>query len=215
MGIIHGGILGGFKKKTGAVIGAYWRSLHTMRGLPRKSNKPPTEAQLLQQTKFKLVVEVLSYISPLINAGYQARAKISTPMNLAVKEHLQNAILVVAGVPTFDYTKLKFSEGPLLTVLDMSFATTVVGQIELDWTHNLNNDIDVDASDKLSVLAYNKDKDRYVRVYGVAPRSAGSYVMTLPGEWSGDKVMCFYSFNSIKKKNLVSDSVYLGTLTMV
>jgi hypothetical protein len=41
MGIIKGGILGGFTNKTGAVIGAYWRTLHTMRGLPRKGGKQP------------------------------------------------------------------------------------------------------------------------------------------------------------------------------
>jgi hypothetical protein len=52
MGIIRQGILGGFRKKTGSVVGAYWRKLDVIRGLPRKSSKPPTIAQLNQQLKF-------------------------------------------------------------------------------------------------------------------------------------------------------------------
>jgi len=214
MGIINGGILGGFRNKTGAVIGAYWRSLNVMRGLPRKSGKAPTEAQALQQAKFKVVTEVLSYISPLIQAGYKARSKVATPMNLAVKEHLENAILMVGAIPTFNYSKLKFSEGPLLPGYLMSVTSPALSQIEFSWTHNVPNDIDVDATDLLSVLAYNKDKDRYVRMYRVAARSLEVYVLTVPAEWSGDDIMCYYSFNSVKVKDRVSNSEYLGTIPM-
>ncbi len=214
MGIIHLGILGGFKNKTGSVVGAYWRSLNVMRGVPRKSNKAPTEAQLLQQSKFKLVTEVLSYISPLIKTGFAAKAKINTPMNLAVRRHLEDAVIVAGGLVSFDYSKLKFSEGPLLPGSLISVTSPAVSQIEFSWENNQTNDIDVDASDKISVLAYNKDKGRFVRGYGVAARSLEVYVLTVPAEWSGDNIMCYYSFSSVKVKNLVSGSEYLGTISM-
>ena len=63
MGIIKGGILGGFSNKTGAVIGAYWRTLNVMRGLPRKSSKAATQLQLDQQAKFTLAVATPSNVA--------------------------------------------------------------------------------------------------------------------------------------------------------
>lgn len=214
MGIIDGGILGGFRNKTGAVIGSFWRSLNTMRGLPRKSGKAATEAQLLQQRKFGLVTEVLSYVSPLIDVGYKAVSKVATPMNVAVREHLENAIMVAGGVVSFDYTKLTFSKGKLEPGYLMSVSSPAAAQMEFSWTHTAPNDKYVDASDKLSVLAYNKDKDRYVRMSGAAMRSAQEYTLILPADWSGDDIMCYYSFSSVKVRDLVSDSEYLGTIPM-
>lgn len=52
MGIIRGGILGGFRNKAGAVIGSYWRTLD-IKGLPCISGKAPTQKQLDQRAKFK------------------------------------------------------------------------------------------------------------------------------------------------------------------
>nr|WP_285060716.1 DUF6266 family protein [Pedobacter ginsengisoli] len=64
--------MGGFRNKTAPVLGAYWRSLDVIKGLPRKSNKPPTEDLLNQRARFGLITSFLSWISPLINVGYKA-----------------------------------------------------------------------------------------------------------------------------------------------
>ena len=88
MGIIRGRILGGFRKKAGAVIGAYWRSLDVIKGLPRISNKPPTQAQIDQRLKFALVTGFFSYVSDLIDVGYKALSGVETPMNVACAQPL-------------------------------------------------------------------------------------------------------------------------------
>ncbi|RZK61166.1 MAG: hypothetical protein EOO95_16865, partial [Pedobacter sp.] len=67
MGLIKQGILGGFRKKTGTVVGAYWRKLDVIRALPRNSGKGATQLQINQQLKFGLVTSFLSNISGLID----------------------------------------------------------------------------------------------------------------------------------------------------
>src|ERR1700741_3098626 len=60
MATFNKGILGGFSGKTGSVIGSNWKGRTVMRSLPGKRSKAPTQVQLDQQEKFKLVVGFLS-----------------------------------------------------------------------------------------------------------------------------------------------------------
>ena len=215
MGIIRQGILGGFRKKTGSVVGAYWRTLDTIRGLPRKSGKAPTEAQLLQQSRFGIVTQALSWISPLIDVGFKAKAKIKTPMNLAVEYHLENALHEVAGELAFDYTQLRFSQGPLSPATLVDVISPALAKIKFSWAIEGNNHKHQDITDMVSVMAYNPVKRRYVMMLGVVPRSALTYTLDVPAAWSGDMVMCYYSLSSVKTKKLVSDSEYLGTIPVL
>ena len=59
MARITKGILGGFSGKVGLVVGASWRGQDIIRSTPKPSSKPPSEKQLLQQLKFRLVIDFL------------------------------------------------------------------------------------------------------------------------------------------------------------
>jgi hypothetical protein len=63
MGILRQGVLGGFRKKTGTVVGASHRGQDIIRGLPRISKKAPSKGQLDQRTKYGLVKKFLNRIS--------------------------------------------------------------------------------------------------------------------------------------------------------
>ncbi|MES2454158.1 MAG: DUF6266 family protein [Bacteroidota bacterium] len=210
MGIIRGGILGGFRKKTGAVIGAYWRSLDVIKGLPRKSNKPPTEDQMNQRIRFGLITGFLSWISPLIEVGYKALSGVETPMNVAVSYHLENAVTGVAPNFTIDYPKVMFSRGKLFLPDNIALATTEDAQLDISWTNLGPDDRFKDATDRLTVMVYNPAKSKFVTVRSVVARSAQSYDLMLPANFSGDNVHCYVSFSSVKIKNMVSESYYLG-----
>ena len=215
MGIIRQGILGGFRKKTGSVIGAYWRTLDVIRGLPRISGKAATPAQLLQRAKFRIVTSRLSPIGPIIQTGFKAKSKVATPMNLAVAYHLENAITMLAGEPNLDWAKLKYSEGKVMVPFDISVATGAAGSLDFEWK-NVGTESRLKAgTDRVTVLVYNEMKDHYVFYENIVARSAGSYNMVLPAEFSEDLVHAYISFNSTTEKELVSNSVYLGRVPVL
>ncbi|WP_291131895.1 DUF6266 family protein [Flavobacterium sp. UBA7682] len=55
MGTYNKGILGPFSGKVGTVVGANWRGKDIMRSLPKKTNRTPTETQLLKRQLFTTV----------------------------------------------------------------------------------------------------------------------------------------------------------------
>jgi hypothetical protein len=210
MGIISGGILGGFSNKTGSVVGARWRKRDVIKGLPRPSKKAATQLQIEQRTKFGIVTGFLRYLSAWIDKAYKKGPGSSSPMNEAVAYHLQNAIIGVAPNFILDYTKLEFSKGRLENPFDYSLDTTAVAKLDFTWTDDgLDVDGLKDATDVINVMAYNPTKNRFVTVMAAAPRSAKSFVLQCPPYFSGDEVYCYFSFTSTKKKNLHSDSTFM------
>lgn len=209
MGIIKRGILGGFRKKTGTVAGAYVGGQDIIRALPRTSNKPPTTLQLNQRNKFGLVTSFLSLISDWIDMAYKKAPGRQSSMNKAVKDHLKDAVTGIAPNFTFDYTKLKFSTGKLAVPSTFSVDTTAPAKIDFNWAPDGPDSKYKDATDVINVMVYNATKDQFVSLKSAAPRSAGTYVLPLPLEFVGDSVHCYFSFSSTKVKNLHSKSVYV------
>lgn len=165
MGILRQGVLGGFRKKTGTVVGASHRGQDIIRGLPRISKKTPSKGQLDQRTKFGLVIKFLSRIGHLINPGFAAAAGITSAINEAVDYHLNNAIKGTSPNFSLDLTKLKFSSGRLLTVDDLLVESTTPGKLKFIWTHDSQDSSEVDSTDLLTVLAYNPAKGRFVSMH--------------------------------------------------
>jgi hypothetical protein len=215
MGILRQGVLGGFRNKTGTVVGANYRGQDTIRGLPRISKKAPSKGQLDQRMKFGLVTKFLSRISHLINPGFAAATGITSPMNEAVDYHLNNAITGVSPNFSLDLTKLKFSSGKLLTADDLLVESTTPGKLKFSWTHDSQDSSEVDSKDLLTVLAYNPSKGRFVSMRTQVPRSAKTYSLSIPANFSLDLLHCYLSFNSTGIRNLVSDTQYAGTVTAI
>jgi hypothetical protein len=207
MGIIRNGILGGFRKKVGAITGAFWKDLNVIKALPRKSNKPPTEKQTGHRTKFGLVTGFLSTLSELIDIAYKSSGS-KSPMNEAVAYHMKNAVTGVAPNYTLDYTKLMFSSGKLAIPSTFSVDTITAGKVDFNWSLEADSKYR-DATDTINVLAYNPTKDQSVLLTAAAPRSAKTFSLQMPLDFVGDSVHCFFSFTSVKKKNLHSKSMYV------
>ncbi|WP_053058493.1 DUF6266 family protein [Pedobacter sp. BMA] len=215
MGLIKQGILGGFRKKTGTVVGAYWRSLDVIRGLPRSSGKAPTQKQLMQQAKFGLVTGFLSNFSALIDRGFGASGEVSTPMNVAVAWHLKNA--VIGDYPDYeiDLSMLRFSNGKLEMPAEFLVEPEAGGVVNIGWSHTEADDKYIDGTDSLSVLVYNTVKSKFMRFSLVAPRSAKTYSLQLPASFVGDAVQIYVAFSSTIKAYTNSDSANISELTVV
>ena len=215
MGLIKQGILGGFRKKTGTVVGAYWRKLDVIRALPRNSGKGATQLQINQQLKFGLVTSFLSNISGLIDVGFKIPNSTSTPMNQAVSYHLKEAIIGIEPDFELDLSKVVFSRGKLDLPLEVVVAFAGAAVASLTWPHTETDDKYVDATDVIHVLAYNPDKKKFIRVSNAATRSAMSYNLQLPANFVGDNLHLYVAFGSTKQKMLQSETLYLGSSVVV
>lgn len=209
MGIIRKGILGGFRKKVGSVVGSSWRNRDVIKAIPNISSKPATQPQVDQRFKFGLVTGFLSSMSELIETGFKAIAGDVTPMNHAVSYHLKNAVTGVSPNFKLDYAKVTFSAGKLALPSTYSVDTTAPTKVDFNWSLDGLDSKYKDGTDVINVMVYNPTKDQFVTLMAAAPRSALKYVLPLPLEFTGDSIHCFFSFSSTKKKNLHSKSVYV------
>jgi hypothetical protein len=212
MGLIRQGVLGGFRKKTGAVVGAYWRKLDVIRALPRSSGKAPTQLQIEHKQKFAMATSFLLKASGLIKAGFRSEDTL-TPMNKALAYHLKEA--VIGAWPDFaiDMEKFRYSIGNL--EMPDTIGTEVLGdgKVRFEWDRTTDSDDFIKPSDTVTVVAYNSDKQRFVKKVAATTRGTGEYELQLPEVFAGDTLYLYISFSSVTKK-INSESRYLGTVTL-
>ncbi|MHA4894133.1 DUF6266 family protein [Pedobacter sp. PWIIR3] len=215
MGIIRGGILGGFRNKAGSVIGSYWRRLDIIKGLPRISGKAPTQKQLDQRIKFGLVTGFCSWIGDLIDVGYKSLSEIETPMNVAVSYHLKEAITGVSPNFMLDYSKVMFSQGKLRLPSELQAIAGAAGELDFSWSPAGTDNKFRRSDDKLSIMVFHPSTNEFVTVQNVVARSVGSYTLSLPADLSGESVHVYVAFNSVFTRDLVSESKYLGLIAVL
>ena len=215
MGIINGGILGGFSNKTGAVIGAYWRTLNVMRGLPRKSGKAATQEQLDQQAKFKLVVTLLSKAKSVINRGYNSSGRVATSMNMAVSENLANAIMGVSPFFSIDYPTVTFSKGSLDVASDVTLEGIATAKVDFNWAYSGEIGETISPTDEATLVVYNPAKGRFVNLEAAALRSELGFALQMPASYVGDTIHAYVIFFSQTNKKKASDTVYAGQVVVM
>src|SRR5215217_437588 len=111
MGILNTGIFGGFRKKTGPLIGRRSRNQNVITGLHHKSNKPTTEKQLVAQHKFALLNSFLSGITELLNLGFKKHTKNNSTANAAYTYNYPHAFLPQEESWVLNYPALVYSRG--------------------------------------------------------------------------------------------------------
>jgi hypothetical protein len=215
MGKFLKGILGGFSGKVGAVIGAVYRGVDYMRSLPRKSNKPATQAQLTQRLIFQIVIGFFRPINSLIKIGYQSYKGKQSPINAAVAYHIDKAVTGVYPNLSIDFPKVKFSKGHLLRPSIVGVESVATAKVKFEWLNNAPTiGTSTAATDLATLLVYNPTKELFLSVEDIAARSALSFTLPVPADWIGDNVHCWMSFVSVNRKE-VSDSAYLGVTVVL
>lgn len=211
MGIIRNGANGAFSGKAGSVIGSSWRGISYVKGLPRKSTKPPTQAQLEQQARFALAIRTLQPITTLLNESYQGvKTSRATGYNLALQYLLNHAITGAYPDYTVDYNKMRISKGSLIKPADVSLSVDAAG-IKITWSVLLSK-YGAFADDELTALIYNAAKNIYLPAEG-ATRGEGQLTMPAPADFAGDTIHVFLFFSS-RDGAKRSESVYAGQLAI-
>lgn len=208
MAKLKSGILGGISGTVGNVVGGRWRGIDYIRSKPASVKNPNTEAQQQQRMRFKLIIQLLRKISPLVNIGLRNHSKSQTAMNRAMSLNIKEAIIGTFPDLEIDWEKLIFSQGNLATGKNVSADLSVSGTATITWQNSQNGSNSSDA-DGAIVLLSNTDRDEVVyRLHG-ASRVDGQVDVDIPQEWSGENIACYLSFRSETGKD-VSDNQFLG-----
>jgi hypothetical protein len=210
MGIYNEGILGFFRGKVGRVVGSVVRGVHYMKGLGDFRADNPSQAQLDQRLKFALMTAFLRPLANLIKVGYPSGKSGITSANMALSANLRHAVTGISPNFTVDYAKFMFSKGALPIAAAISVASEADGKLKFAWDLKAGDA----PTDQATLLVYNADQNVYVTLPNAAPRSAKTYTLQVPLDFLGANLYAWISFVSADKKS-VSDSVYVGSVTLI
>lgn len=208
MGKYKKGVLGPFRGKIGTVVGSVWKGIFYMRSLPDITDNP-TPSQLNIREKMSVVGRFFKKLKPIIGVGYQHFTDGVTPMNAAIGYHLKNAVSGTSAANyAVDFEKVKLSVGDLPVPANFTTLTDAVAKVTFGWTNNaaVNS---TEGTDKATFVVYCKVKDAFVILRDMVPRSALTYTMQLPLDFSQLETECWMFFVSIDGKQ-VSESVHIG-----
>lgn len=211
MGKINQGILGGFSGKVGTVVGGSWKGISYMRAKAVSVANPKTEAQLIQRAKFALAVQYLQPCTDFVRAGYKNYAIKQTAFNAAMSYTLSNAISGTYPSFIIDPAKILLSKGALTTASNAQAALSG-STVKITWDDNsgLGSAKPTDLS--LAIVVNPDNNEAVYRIAGTA-RTSEEESLTIPIDWTGDKVEVYLGFVSEDGKE-VSNSMYAGSITI-
>jgi hypothetical protein len=211
MGRIKKGILGPFSGKVGAVVGASWRGIDYMRGLPEKSTKPATPLQLAQQNKMALFRGFLLGVDDIIEKCFQ-NIKKYTAMNDALSYNMLNSVVGTYPEQNINFMNLLFSKGELRGAWSPKAFSIESHAIDFSWEHgNLVPHCATD--DRVTLVVYNLEQREFCKLENAALRGDKTARLILPENFKGP-THCYISFYSEGMK-LASTNEYLGSVEVV
>ncbi|MCA6066574.1 DUF6266 family protein [Chryseobacterium sp. RG1] len=213
MARITKGILGGFSGKVGTVVGANWRGQDIIRSIPKPNSRPPSERQLVQQTKFKLVISFLQPVKSIQAKYFGSGSGSRSRVNLAVSYTISEAVQMVGDVAELMYNKVLITKGDLTGFQNVTATPQAGNGISLNWEDNSAQG-NVDATDLASVICYCEELESFEIFESVAERNVLTAGLTLPATYAGKEIQLWMFFHNAKK-TLACNSAYLGSLTLI
>ncbi|MFN3755139.1 DUF6266 family protein [Flavobacterium sp.] len=212
MGTYNKGILGPFSGKVGTVVGASWRGKDILRSLPKKTDRTPTETQMLQRLKFTTVSEFLTPISNVITRYYGSGSGELTRRNQAMSYHMKEAVNYVDPNFVMVYNKVQISKGDLLGVQNPTVAVPGGDKITYSWVDNSGQGT-AKPTDQLVVVIYAPTENLYYSLLNAAVRSDGTINLDMPTYFNGLQVQSWITFAAADGKSYAT-SVYMGAVTI-
>lgn len=213
MGRLTGGPYYFLVGRTGNNVGRVRNGKNTFSMRPHPSSKPATEAQMAVRIPFGIYTAWLSWLTSIIDIGFQEHDADETAMNAAVGYNIKNAITGVYPLQAIDYPKVLLSRGRVSGPSSPVMATTVDAQLDISWANVVETSVG-SQTDMASFVVYNPSKGAFAVRSAAAARSAESYDILLPGAWSGDNVHAYMMFVAVGGK-MVSTSTYLGATVVM
>lgn len=213
MGTITKGILGGFSGTVGTIVGANWRGKDIIRSRPKPSSRQPSEKQLLQQEKFKLVTQFLRPISAIQKMYFGNRSGAQSRNNLATAYTINEAVMVNAGVPELIFSKVLITKGELTGFQNLLVTPQAGNILSFSWTDNSTQG-NAQTTDVLGIACYCASEKEFVVTDNAVNRSALTASITLPAHLAAKNVEVYAYFRN-QEETSASNSLYLGSHTLV
>jgi hypothetical protein len=210
MARIKNGILGAFSGKAGAVVGYMIGDEAYMRGLPRK--KTYTDAERLNQKKFKLVQDYLEDLKDLLKVGFKNYYTKTGGFRAAVAYTRKVALVSDDAGFYIDPALFRFSGGDLPVAVDPAVTLVEPLQMRIDWNaEELPYEI---KSDQLMLLIYDTVAYQSKSLIFDGPfRREGTLRVELPGYFKGKELDVYIGFVAADRSRQ-SDSQYLGKVSV-
>jgi hypothetical protein len=214
MGILNSGIFGGFRKKTGPIIGRRSRGQNIITSLHHTSNKPRTDLQLDSQDKFGMLNMFLGNIAELVNIGFKSYVKKNSPVNAAYKYNYKHAFVLQQDQWILNYPMLVYSRGhvsgPQGAVAGLLSDPETGHLVAFSWQLQTQSDY-CRFTDQATFLAYSPSMNRRFMAQDAADRYAQEFKLLLPPDFDAGPLHCYMSFRS-KEGAQVGNSHYIGLL---
>lgn len=212
MAKLPGGIFGPFYGKAGNVVGTKWKDLNVLRAAPGKKAKPPTPQQLLQQQRFALMSKVMRGMNNFLAFSFRAYAINKSGYNCALQYNLRNAITGNASNPEINYPTMLVSRGDLPAATAEPARSATTGGIIFSWTDNTGLGI-ARSDDHAILVCYDPVMNVCVFDRTAACRGNTSGILQIP-HFSNTTVHTWLAFVTADSKEIISDSVYTGAVTV-
>lgn len=211
-------VLGRISGKIENIVVTKWKTQDVVKSTPsvRKKRKKLSTEKAESEHSFKVVQEFFYGIdTSVINMGYQLRKKDRmTAMNAAASYHLLNAVTGKYPDCGIDLTKVKFSR-PLRSTengYNVLFNDSEDGGFIINWELDPFPEKTTQLDDEAVIVFYDKTTGHFFSDRGIQ-RSSKAYKRSVLSFMTGHDIACWIFFVSADKK-LVSETEYLGTLTM-
>ncbi|SMC63156.1 DUF6266 family protein [Pedobacter nyackensis] len=211
MGILPGGLHGPTYKKTGSITARRHRHLNVVSAPYRKSNKPPTDKQLDEQSKFGLLNRFLSRIDMLVKPGFKKYAKGPTEVNAAFSYNYPHAFVKTENGFALNYPEIKYSRGHIATPEEPQVKITETHLI-FSWLPQTQN-ASCQYTDLATFLIYDQTKQRAFKFIAASDRYTGEHNINIPKKYFKGPLHCYMSFASANGK-LVGDSIYVARIDL-
>lgn len=194
-------------------MGASWRGQDIIRSTPKPSSRPPSEKQLLQQNKFKMVISFLQPIKNIQKRYFGSGSGSKSRVNMAVSYIINEAVQVVADTPEMMYAKVLITKGDLAGFQNGAVTPQAAQVLRLTWE---DNSIQGNATntDRANAVCYCEALGTFEIFESLADRSSITADITLPAYYSGLEVQVWVYFNNAAE-TLACNSPYLGAFTVL
>lgn len=177
MGKIKQGILGGFSGKVANVVGSSWKGIAVMKSLPLSVANPKTAAQLLQRSRFSLLVKIAADIlTSTVKPLWDRFAQKMSGFNDFVSTNFD---AYFGKLPEPNFGALVISKGKMLAPNVVTGAWTTPTSINVEWESDPSDPYAM-ASDIPYIVLIDKTDYKAVSVpVGVATRVTGEVTVDL------------------------------------
>lgn len=211
MARIKNGILGGFSGKVGTAVGYQIGDKSFMRALPIRHVKP-TENELVNRAKFKLVQDCLNPLKKFLRVGFNNYGTKTGGYRSAVSYTRKIALVSDDAGFYIDPALFKVSGGDLPQAV--SPMATFEDPLHIKFTWDATNITYEYASDQVMLVVFDlKDKKVVTRILNGVFRNAGAETIELPPAFKGKEVDAYIGFVAADRSRQ-SDSQYLGRIVV-